>query len=379
MSRIKVKIGFPGPNFAEQWAGLAERAYANVFMHPAALNAVHATMFATIHVLLAWDTGVDPEQLVGVWALRESKLMPLWPALLAAPPYKYAFVSDPVIDPALVDDVAAAFFDAIAKDPAMPNVIRLKHLDSESPRYAAMVKALTVRGGQRLVLSEHSRPFASRESGVKNSGSTRKKLRQDWNRLSALGAADIVNDRAPKAVADAFEAFLALEASSWKGGRGTALLSNKGDAAFTRAWLANLAAQGNASVALLRIDGKPIAAQVLLYSGRTAYTWKTAFDGAFAKYSPGALLVDKVTEQLFASGIEAIESCSPKGSFMGQLWTGRRKTVDLLIDVGTRKSVCFALAALGEHGYQALRRQRDRLRALSPFGLSRKRPLAAAR
>jgi len=38
-----------------------------------------------------------------------------------------------------------------------------------------------------------------------------------------------------------------------------------------------------------------------------AYTWKTAFDAAFAKFSPGALLIDKVTDALFAAGMRAIE------------------------------------------------------------------------
>ena len=52
------------------------------------------------------------------------------------------------------------------------------------------------------------------------------------------------------------------------------------DATFARRFIAALAAHGGASVGLLRVDGRPIAAQVLLYSGNMAYTWKTAFDAA---------------------------------------------------------------------------------------------------
>jgi hypothetical protein len=40
---------------------------------------------------------------------------------------------------------------------------------------------------------------------------------------------------------------------------------------------------GNTSAALLRIEGSAIAAQVLMYCGATAYTWKTAFDPKYAK------------------------------------------------------------------------------------------------
>ena len=70
-----------------------------------------------------------------------------------------------------------------------------------------------------------------------------------------------------------------------------------------------------------------------MYCGTTAYTWKTAFSHHYEKYSPGVLLIDRITDDLFSSaGIEAIDSCSYERSFMAQLWAGRRKMVDLLVD-----------------------------------------------
>ena len=70
-----------------------------------------------------------------------------------------------------------------------------------------------------------------------------------------------------------------------------------------------------------------------MYGGTTAYTWKTAFDAGFGKYSPGALLVDRITEELFAGpDIVAINSCAAEASFMGQLWAGRRAMVDMLLE-----------------------------------------------
>jgi CelD/BcsL family acetyltransferase involved in cellulose biosynthesis len=219
------------------------------------------------------------------------------------------------------------------------------------------------RRGQVLRLAEHPRPFLGAEKDRKRSGSTAKKLRQDWNRLAAVGAVDIANARDAEDVRAAFEIFLAMEVKSWKGANGTALLSDDDDADFARRLIGNLAAVRNASVALLRVDGKPIAAQVLLYCGAMAYTWKTAFDAAFAKFSPGALLVDKVTDALFASGVTQVESCATQESFMAQLWTGRRATVELLLDLGAQKSAAFTLAHLGERGYAFAREWRDRLRS----------------
>jgi len=375
---IFVNIGVPDLDMTEHWEALARRTAANVFLNPAALNAAAATGFAQVHALLAWDTHAVPSRLVGFWALRERRLGVIGPAVLEAPPYEYSFVSSPVIDPDYIDAVMPAFFDAIENDPTLPNVIQLRFLDGESDTYRAMTNALGARKARALRLSEHARPFLNAAAERKRTGSTGKKLRQDWNRLASVGAVDITNDRTAAGARAAFEVFLELEARSWKGANGTALLSDEDDAAFTRRLIGDLAARGNASVALLRVDGQPIAAQVLLYSGSMAYTWKTAFDAAFAKYSPGALLVDKVTDELFdTQKIAAIESCSPESGFMAQLWTGRRATVDMLVDVAPARSFSFTLAALGARLHASLREQHYRLRAINWRLLPRRGKVAA--
>jgi CelD/BcsL family acetyltransferase involved in cellulose biosynthesis len=359
---ITVTIDSPSADLGPDWDELVARASSNVFMNPAALAAADQTGFAAVRVLKAWDEAGGPRKLVGVWALRLRKLAPLWPVVLEALPYEYAFLSSPVVDPACADDVMAAFLAAI-EQAALPHVLNIPSLDAEGPCYTAMLKALARRGIEPLVLSKLERPYVTRDFGVKRSGSTRKKLRQDFNRLAALGTVVVVNERTPVAVQQAFEEFLVLEKASWKGERGTALLSHEADAAFVRRLIQNLAERGDASVAQLRVDGKVIAAQVLMYCGRTAYTWKTAFDVAYAKYSPGALLVDRITDELLASAkIEAVNSCAAESSFMGQLWAGRRAMADMLVDIGPGKSLGYRIAALRLSGYQRLRDLRDRLR-----------------
>lgn len=375
---VTVTVCSPRSDLTRLWDDLVTRASPNVFMNPAILRAAQNTMFAVVHVLCAWDGGIDSQKLIGLWALQERQIFPLWPSFLEALPFEYAFLSSPVIDPARSDDVMAAFFAAIRAHRQLPNIVSLKQLDGEAPSYKAMQKLIANDGHRVLQLSESLRPVASPDTGVKKSGSTRKKLRQDWNRLAALGAVDIVNVRGAAAGQD-FETFLALEIQSWKGAEGTALLCSERDARFVREMFAGLAAQGNASVAMLRLDGRAIAAQVLLYCGKTAYTWKTAFDAEFAKFSPGALLIDKVTEDLFAAGgIDAIDSCSAEGSFMSNLWTGRRTMIDMLVDVGPQWSASFAMEAGRQVGRERLRRLRDRVRGLPWLQPGRKPKLASS-
>lgn len=361
---ISVSICSPSSDVATAWADLAGRAASNVFMEPTALRVAEATGFADVRMLLAWDDAATPRRLVGLWALQVKRIASFWPSVLDSRPFNYAFLSTPVIDPAYVDDVMPAMLAAVQHDPELPKVLHLHSFEQETPCFAALQRELTKQGGAQRILDETNRPYATRDEGVKKSGSTRKKLRQDWNRLSALGAVDVVNDRTPVRVREAFEAFLKLEQASWKGARGTALLCDDADASFVRELVAKLAAEGRVSVALLRVDGKAIATQVVMYSGRTAYTWKTAFDAEYARYSPGMLLVDKVTDQLFADpAIESIDSCSYEDGFMAKLWTARRKMVEMLVHVGPGTSAAFALEQARLLGYHEAKRIRNQWRA----------------
>jgi CelD/BcsL family acetyltransferase involved in cellulose biosynthesis len=369
MPTIHLEICRPEPALEPLWNDLIGRASANVFMAPAALQAAQASGVASIHVLLAWQEATAGKRLVGWWALQERAMVPGWPKFLMGPPFRYGFVSDPVVETGMANRVIPAFLDAVEGDPRLPKLIRLPHLDADSEAGRGVLDALPLRGGYSTKLSERLRPYATQAANLKKSGSTRKKLRQDCNKLAALGSVQVVNDRAPAQAPAAFEIFLALEAKSWKGAKGTALLCNEKDAAFARALASNLSLRQEISVALLQLNGRAIAAQVLFYSGNMAYTWKTAFDSDYAKFSPGALLVEKVTGPILAlPGVAAIESCSPEGGFMEQLWEGRRSSVDLLLHVGQQRSFGFDILAGRERAYKAFKKARDKVRLVSASG-----------
>jgi CelD/BcsL family acetyltransferase involved in cellulose biosynthesis len=341
-----VSICSPGPDLIEPWNDLAARLESNAFMHPAALLAATETSFAKIHVLLAWDEETTPRRPIGFWALRERHDLPLMPAFLEALPYDYAFTSNAMIDGACADDVVATFFDAVRRDARLPKIVRLQSFEADPIVHPAIVRNLASTGRYHEFFRTE-RPFADQFTGTKKS--TRKKLRQ----LSAVGTVEIINERTPARIETAFEIFLKLEAESWKGEEGTALLCDAGDARFSRRLIENLAACGLASVALLRVDGDAIAAQVLLYSGQRAYTWKTAFKASFARFSPGVLVADNATQSLVECGqIATIDSCSFPGGFTDQLFTGRRPFVDALIDLRPRNSLAFAVEVAQHRGYQ---------------------------
>jgi hypothetical protein len=355
---ISVSVVRPEAALSVPWDDLQPFAH-NAFMNPVALKAAGDTMLAVIYVLVAWDLSLEPAKLVGFWAMQGKQLF-LFP-FLEALPFNYAALSTPVVHPDYADEVMPAFLAAVARDKSLPNTLVLHDLDAQGREFSAIEQARS--GRSWTAFRTDQRPIATRENGVKRSGSTRKKLRQDWNRLAGLGAVDVTNVRAPDAVGEALETFLALEAKSWKGSNGTALLNTPRDAAFARRLVADLAARGEASVAMLTLEGRAIATQVVLYCGRTAYTWKIAFDEEFGKYSPGALLVDRIsTDLLDSQEVDAIDSCARGDSFMASLWSGRKPMVDMVLSARPGFSPAFEAISGFFRGREALKDFRNNLK-----------------
>jgi CelD/BcsL family acetyltransferase involved in cellulose biosynthesis len=355
---ISVTLAKPDASLEAHWDALRPFAH-NVFLHPAALRAASETMIAVITVLLAWDLSVEPNKLVGLWAVQGRQLF-LWP-FLEALPFNYSFLSTPILNPDYAEEAMPAFLAAIAREKSLPNTLIFRDLDAAGREHSAITQA--VARHPQLELRSDERPIATRESGLKRSGSTRKKLRQDWNKLAGAGAVEVVNVRDARTIGEAFESFLLMEQKSWKGAGGTALLSNPHDATFARRFIHDMAARGEASVALLTLDGKPIAAQVLLYGNRIAYTWKTSFDPDLARYSPGTLLVDKISMDLIDSGeVDAFDSCARGDSFMAQLWSGRKPMVDFITTATPHRSVGYAAISGYFRAREGLKALRDGMR-----------------
>jgi CelD/BcsL family acetyltransferase involved in cellulose biosynthesis len=196
---------------------------------------------------------------------------------------------------------------------------------------AAFREAAERMGRPLTVIEAHRRSMLVRPAaGSTNpremlSAKRRGEYRRQMLRLADQGAVSIEAVREGAAVAVAFEAFLTLEASGWKGRRGTALLSHKATADFARAAVGGLAERGQARIDTIRVAGKPVAMLVSLSAGTTAYSWKIAYDESFARFSPGAQLMLEAGRAIFADGTASrIDSCAVADHPMvDHLWKDR--------------------------------------------------------
>jgi len=158
-------------------------------------------------------------------------------------------------------------------------------------------------------------------------------------------------------VCAALEDFLRMEAAGWKGRRATALLSDERAATFTRNFVRSLANEGLATIESLYVGNRPVAMQVLLRSGHTAFTWKVAYDQDFRDFSPGILLLQDLTAALLAEPqISRTDSCCyDENSYIGEFWKERQPVADMLIDLRRGGSLAFLSTLFFERSFRAVR------------------------
>ncbi len=170
-----------------------------------------------------------------------------------------------------------------------------------------------------------------------------REFRRLKRRLADTGDLSHTVARTPDEVREAAEAFLAIEASGWKGRTGSAMLVDRFQAAFAREAIDRLGENDMCRIHSLRLDGRVIASLVVFVEQGTAYTWKTAFDETFGAYSPGTLLMIEATKMhLDDPNIAVTDSCAvPDHPVMNRLWSERRAmgTMFIGLNPGADKAV----------------------------------------
>ena len=153
----------------------------------------------------------------------------------------------------------------------------------------------------------------------------RKELRRQKNRLAEMGDLKFGRQNGGIDLDQWTEEFLALESRGWKGSNGSALGCSPDTRTMFRAALQGAARAGQLELLDLRLDGAPLAMLVNFICGRGSFSFKTAFDEDFARFSPGVLLQIENLALLERDGTDWCDSCAAEGHPMiDSLWTGRR-------------------------------------------------------
>lgn len=172
-------------------------------------------------------------------------------------------------------------------------------------------------------------------------------LKRSRRQLEREGPLRLAVAATPETVGPALEIFLALEQAGWKGGRGTALAADPGDAAFIRAAAPAMAAERALEVLTLMLGDAPLASGLVLRQGHLACWFKIGTEPAMAKYSPGLQLALDVTRHYCADPtIEAVDSSTDADTcFIDALWPDRTPIGGLIIPTRPADPLLPALRA----------------------------------
>ncbi len=341
---------------ADAWRELAERALEPNIFYERAFAVPAAPVFgARAGAVLVWSK-TPPRRLVGFFPGRiEQRRYGVKLPVLVGWTHPYAPFGVPLVEHEGAEPIIAAWLAHIAADESLPGLLLLPFLP-EDGAFAAALSAIVRRARmpfadfnrhrRALLAPRDEQPVDERLFYVEQSigQHQHKELRRHWRRLSDSGAVLFTAATEPAPVAAALEDFFVLEAAGWKGRVGTAAAEHDDIRRFIRNAADGLAAEGKVAIERILLDGRAIAAAIVLRSGRHAWFWKIAYDESFARFSPGVMMSVVVTDDLLDDlGIVRTDSCATADHPMiDHLWRERLALCDRLVAV--RPQASFALA-----------------------------------
>jgi CelD/BcsL family acetyltransferase involved in cellulose biosynthesis len=342
----------------EEWRRLAERAIEpNGYYLPAWELAVNASARGRTGAcaLSAWQeasSAAEAAPLIGllpVVSLWRAYKIPL-PAWVSASPY--GTLCTPLLDRSQADEAVRRLMNQARAAGAHALILRDVSLNGAAMKVFTHV--LRQDDLQPIVLHSHLRACLDARRPADDvlcdalSAKKLKELRRQRNRLAEQhGAVRFEVARGVDEVAHAIEIFLTLEASGWKGERGTALQQDEGDLNFIRRATRGLAETSQCEIVTMRAGATPVAAAIVLRHQDRAFYFKLGIDENFARFSPGVQLTLDLTRHLCADAVlvTADSTASAHHPMINPIWRGRLRIGDAIIPLRRNDPVVSAVHA----------------------------------
>ncbi len=161
----------------------------------------------------------------------------------------------------------------------------------------------------------------------------RKELKRLRLRLSEQGMLETQRCAQSSELPGYIDDFLTLEAAGWKGNRGTALAQDAAMVGAMREGLAALFDAGKLRFWRISLDGKAIACLFAFVESGRATLGKIAHDEAFAKFSPGVMVILDATADFFADSdvLVADANAIPGHPMIDRIWRDRLPMVNVMV------------------------------------------------
>ncbi len=349
--------------FLMQWNSLAQKA-------------TEPNAFAECWYLESAFAALDPNGEVQLAVLQEAgKLVGVMPVYMAGHyaglPIRScqnwlnynAFLGTPLIAQGHERAFWAGLLDRLDTSPGNAFFLHLTSMTVDGPVARALEAECRATGRrfalfhreERALLERGLSPEAYLEVTLR--GKKRKELRRQQNRLAELGQLEFQRSDGGEGLDVWIDEFLALERRGWKGANGSALDCADSTRNLFRAALHGAASQSKLEFLALRLDGRAIAMLVNFLTAPGAFSFKTAFDEDYARFSPGVLLQIHNLALLEREGIEWCDSCAAQDHPMiDSIWSGRRAIGRYSVAIGgPGRRAAFAALLFAEKAKGRLR------------------------
>ena len=256
------------------------------------------------HSLIAGETwrcifAYNNDRLVGVLPLIVSRRAKAGLAWLSTPMSSHIIAVSPLLFPGEESDVLRALLNAAWS--SHPDVvwIEMSDLAANSPllEYVDDYLHLKIsrRTGRYLRVDGNQDQYQSSLS--RNFRSNQRKAANKLRKLKGMETAFVTGRDASSAQ---LSEFIPVEASGWKGRRGTAIQKSSDLITFYATLTARFADAGWLEWHFLRAEGRAIAANLAVHFNRSIIVWKLGYDENYRRYSPGGMLFQFLLDRVFA-------------------------------------------------------------------------------
>jgi hypothetical protein len=347
----------------EKWRTLTDDALEpNVFYSPEILLPAlkHLKGDRDVRVFLLWEDRPLTSRLVGLAPVSpDHRVGHMRLPNISTWLHLHAFLGTPLVMPGYAATFWSKFREALSQA-WWGGLIRINSTSPKGPVGLALLEQCRTTATRHLLLRQKERAFLSVPDDADGYWQTqlRGKKRGDLNRqrkrLSELGILTFDTTTPTSDPSAWIDAFLALEASGWKGHAGTGMNQTPSERAFFSEAINNCIQFGRFLGVDCRLDDKPIAMLVNVRAGDGCYGFKTCFDEQFSTYSSGVQIqVDNVA-MLAAHGVRWIDSCAAMHNpVINSLWDRRISIADIAVAMpGATRQAYFRAVQFGERVYR---------------------------
>jgi CelD/BcsL family acetyltransferase involved in cellulose biosynthesis len=280
------------------------------------VTALSATMLAGVPIRVVETVGVDgPDALLPL--CRSRGLFARW----RIPGAREVFEPGDAISRDAVASRRLA--ERLARE---RRAIELSRIPADSPLIPALRAALTSRGLVSVRPATASPTIALGPEWQDPESRFSSRRRSDFRRAARRAAefGEVSYEMlapTPEAFDALFDEAVAVEAKSWKRAAGTAMACDPAKEGFFRAYLRAACARGQGRMAVMRIGGAVMAMHLAVEWAGRYWLYKIGHDEAYARCSPGSLLMLHALRDAAGRGLAGFELMGESEAWIADLWT----------------------------------------------------------